>query len=1055
MKLRFALAFIAALAFAQQRPEWDDVSVITVNTEAPHATFRAYPTPAQAAAGASPWYESLNGNWKFNCSAKPADRPVDFYRTGFDDGAWKRIPVPSSQEMNGCGVPIYTNIIYPFKQGPEGEPLVPKDDNPVGSYRTTFTAPAGWENRRTFLHFAGVDSAFYVWVNGQKVGYNEDSRTPAEFDISKYLKAGENQLSVEVYRYSDGSYLEDQDMWRMAGIYREVTLVSRPKSYIRDFEVKTDLDAAYRDGRVRVSVDLVWDGAAGVLTAELLDSSGRVVGAVQRKDAGAAAVFEFTVPNARKWSAETPDLYTLRLALLAKSGTPIEVIPAKIGIRKVEIKDAKILINGRPVIFKGVNRHEHSPDTAKNVTRELMEKDVQIMKQFNVNAVRTSHYPNHPDFYELCDQYGLYVIDEANIEAHGYGNDRRNRLTNDPAWQPAYLDRIKRMVERDKNHPSVVIWSFGNESGEGLNAAAAYQWVKKRDASRPFHNEGSTSNGGSSADLNSFMYPPPARTIALAAKRPDMPLLLCEYTHAMGNSNGGLKEYWDIFYSGTNARGAFVWDWVDQGIRQPLPDDAKKTGRQVPPSVNAYYKPMKPAPADTFLAYGGWWEDPKGIRNDNNFCQNGLVGAERNPHPGLYAIKYVYRYVHAKPVDLAKGIVRVKNWYDFVKASEAVEGRWQVMADGKELAAGKLPHLDIAPGEEKDFIIPMPAIRPQPGVEYWLNLSFVTNRAQRWAPAGHELAWEQWKLPFSAPAVKRAANGTVQLSEAGDTVTVKGAGFSVVFDKKAGTFRDYTYRGTKLIERGPAPDFWRAPTDNDRGAWKSVGSSAKTNPERDITVWRNAGWKVEKCTVSGENAVASVACTGGLATGGTYSVTYTVAGNGEITVAPSYTPGAKKLAMMPRFGTELVLAPGLEQMSWYGRGPVETYVDRQFERIGVYSSTVDAEWVEYSKPQENGNKTDVRWVTFAGANSVGLKATGEQPLSVSAAHYPKQAIEASDYSFKLERKPEIYVNLDYKQMGVGGIDSWSPAAYPMAPYRIAPDKPYTYTYTLAPVPAAK
>jgi beta-galactosidase len=399
--------------------------------------------------------------------------------------------------------------------------------------------------------------------------------------------------------------------------------------------------------------------------------------------------------------------------------------------------------------------------------------------------------------------------------------------------------------------------------------------------------------------------------------------------------------------------------------------------------------------------------------------------------------------------------VRVKNWYDFLNASQAVEGRWQVMADGKQLAAGKLPLLDIAPGQERDFTTPMPTIQPQPKIEYWLNLSFVTNRAQRWAPAGHELAWEQWRLPFSAPAVKRAATGTVEVSDAGDKATVKGTGFSVVFDKKAGTFRDYVYRGTKLIQRGPAPDFWRAPTDNDRGAWKSVGNSAKSNPERDITVWREAAWKVENCSVTSEKSSARMSCTGALTTGGTYSITYAVAGNGEITVSPSYTAGAKKLAMMPRFGTELVLAPGLEKMSWYGRGPVETYVDRQFERVGVYSSTVDAEWVEYSKPQENGNKTDVRWVTFAGANGIGLKATGEQPLSVGAAHYPKRAIEASGYSFKLERKPEIYVNLDHKQMGVGGIDSWSAAAYPMEPYRIAPDKPYTYSYTLAPVGTAK
>ncbi len=1043
-------------AAAQQRPEWDDISVLTSGAEPPHATFSAYPDAAIATVDRrdrSPWHRLLNGNWKFHCSPNPGARPADFYRTDFNDAQWKTIPVPSSQEMHGCGIPIYTNIIYPFPRGPKGEPLVPRENNTVGSYRTTFTVPRARAQLQTFLHFAGVDSAFYVWVNGQKVGYNEDSRTPAEFNITKYVKPGLNQLAVEVYRFSDGSYLEDQDFWRMSGIYRDVWLVSRNQSYIRDFEIRTGLDAAYRDGAVQVSADLVWaERAPGSVTLEVFDPSGMAVGAPQIKPAGRAVQFDMSIPNARKWSAETPDLY--RLVLTLKRGPEtVEVIPAKFGIRTVEIKDAKILINGRPVLFKGVNRHEHSPDTAKYIARDLMERDVVMMKRFNVNAVRTSHYPNDPYFYELCDRYGLYVIDEANIETHGYGNDRRNRLSNDPAWSPAYLDRVRRMVERDKNHPSIVIWSMGNESGDGPNVAATYQWTKKRDPSRLFHYEGSTSNGGSNSDINSFMYPSPERTAALAAKRPNMPLLLCEYTHAMGNSNGGLKEYWDIFYSGTNARGAFVWDWVDQGIRQPIPADAKQRDIQAPPVLNPVYRPMKPPAPDTFLAYGGWWEDKAGIRNDNNFCQNGLIGAERNAHPGLYAIKYVYRYLHAKPVDLAKGVIRIRNWYDFLRASDVAEAHWQVMAGGKQLASGKLPPLDIAPGEEKEFRVPVPAIKPEPGVEYWLNLSFVLSRDQSWATAGHEVGWEQWKLPYSVPGANITSVAPLEVTEAGNAVSIKGADFSVAFDKTAGTFRNYTYKGAKLIERGPLPDFWRAPTDNDRGAWKSLGKAAE-NPERNIFLWRDAGgtnWRVSKCEVQRrDHGSAGIRCEGTLPVGAAYSLAYTVSGNGDITVEASYKPGPKALAMMPRFGTELVLAPGLEKLQWYGRGPAETHVDRNFERVGVYSSSVDAEWVEYSRPQENGNKVDVRWIAFANETGLGLRASGMPLLSAGAAHYQKRSIEDADYRFKLERRPEIYVNLDLKQMGAGGIDSWSYNAYPMQPYRIPSGEPYTYSYKLSP-----
>ena len=575
------LSFVLPV-FTQDRPEWDNVSVYKVNVERPRATMMIYPSAALAREGnraRSPWFQSLNGSWKFHCSDRPADRPVNFYRAAFDDTKWRTIPVPSNYQLHGCDIPIYTNIVYPFPVDTDGPPVVPKDRNSVGSYRTVFTLPETWAGRRTFLHFDGVDSAFYLWVNGEKVGYNEDSRTDAEFDITKYAKPGRNLVAVEVYRFSDGAYLEDQDMFRLSGIYRDVYLWSAASQHIRDFEVMTDLDAAYRDATLRVKTSLINYGgklAPGSVTMELADAAGKPVfppqtQKIQPAGAEGEVSFSVNVSNPRKWSAETPYLYRMLLTLNDAAGAPVEVIPAAVGFREVEIRNSRLWVNGQVILLKGVNRHEHSPDTGHYVSRDLMIKDIEIMKQFNVNAVRTSHYPNDPLWYELCDRYGLYLIDEGNIECHGYGNDAKNRLSNDPEWGPLYLDRMERVVERDKNHPSVIIWSLGNESGDGPNVAAVFKWIRQRDPSRPFHYEGSSRSEGPNSEFYSWMYPTPERSLQLAKKRPDQPLLLVEYTHAMGNSNGALKEYWDILYSGINAVGAFVWDWVDQGIRQPVP----------------------------------------------------------------------------------------------------------------------------------------------------------------------------------------------------------------------------------------------------------------------------------------------------------------------------------------------------------------------------------------------------------------------------------------------------------------------------------------------------
>jgi beta-galactosidase len=1053
MRIAILSLAISAAAFGQTRPEWDNPAIVHTGTEKPHATMMAYPSSELARTGdraQSPWFQLLNGTWRFHGSLRPSDRPVDFYRTDFNDAAWGPMPVPASWQMHGFDIPIYTNIIYPFPQDPRKAPSPPYDFNPVGSYRRQFTVPPAWKGREVYLHFDGVDSCFYAWVNGHKLGYSEDSRTPAEFNLTPYLKPGSNLLAVEVYRFGDGAYLEDQDMWRMSGIFRDVYLWSTPQQHLRDFQVNTNLDDRYRDATLAVKGILsnASEKATRVtVTAALFDAAGAPYGkpaasTVEIEGKG-ETVAELAIPSSapRLWSAEDPYLYRLLLTVKDAAGRVLEVIPQDVGFRRVEIRGGRFLINGRAILVKGVNRHEHSEETAKFVPVESMIKDIRLMKQFNINAVRTSHYPNSPVWYELCDRYGLYVLDEANIECHHYGNDVRNRLTNDPEWQTAYLDRVERMVERDKNHPSVVIWSMGNESGDGVNAAAAYQWTKQRDPSRPFHYEGTTSHGGSNADINSFMYPTPESVKRRAAERPEMPLILCEYEHAMGNSSGGLKEYWDIFYSGTNAQGAFVWDWVDQGIREPVPGEYRANSAK-----------------STFFAYGGWWEDKTGIRNDNDFNNNGLVSADRIPHPGLYALKYVYRNLHASAVDLAAGKIKVKNWFDFINPKDLAQGAWEVKAEGRTIASGKLPALDIAPREEKEYTIGLPQAERVPGVEYWLNISFTLKSETRWGPLGHEIAWDQFALPGADERRERKlSREQLTVKDGEGEATVTGKTFSMRFDKQAGLMTSYKYQGVTLLERGPAPDFWRAPTNNDRGAWKVFRERAASNKAQNIELWRDAGprWVVKDVRVETvDDSTARVVVQADLpVVGAHYAIRYTIRGDGAVEVECRYTPGAEKLSMMPRFGTELVVASGFENLTWYGRGPKETMIDRAFERIGVYKSTVDAEWVEYMRPQENGNKVDVRWVKLTNAAGIGIEATGVAPLNVTARHYTKTDMERAGYTFQMKHHPETYLNLDDREMGAGGIDSWSPNAYPMAPYRIASGEEKTFRYTLRPVPA--
>ena len=1042
--------------------EWQDPGVVGVNKEPAHATFTVYADEATARADLrdqSPFYQSMNGQWKFHWVPKPADRPVDFYRASFDDSAWKTIRVPSNWQFEGYDVPIYVNIQYPW--GKPDPPNIPADNNPVGSYRRRFTVPSSWAGRDVYLTFDGVESAFYLWVNGERVGYSEDSRTPAEFNITKYLKDGENLLAVEVYRWCDGSYLEDQDFFRLSGIFRDVTLWSAGPFHIRDLEVRPAFDAEYKDARLRISAQ-VRNGTAEAKTvglrAALLDARGvevaRATGTVQGVRAGQTASVEViqAVGGPKKWSAESPYLYTLLVSLVDDRGQAVEVIPQRVGFRTVEMKGGQLLVNGRAILIKGTNRHEHDPDTGHDVTVEQMLRDVTLMKRYNLNAVRTSHYPNATAWYDLCDRYGLYVIDEANIESHGMGYEPARTLGNNPAWKAAHMDRTVRMVERDKNHPSVIIWSLGNEAGDGVNFEATSAWVHQRDPSRPVQYEGAGLKPHT--DIYVPMYSRPKDIAAYASKPQTRPLILCEYAHAMGNSTGNFREYWDLFYSQPQLQGGLIWDWVDQGIRTRIPaagtrQDHPERRLLTGPEFQLGFRRVDKS--GTYLAFGGDF-GPINVPSDFNFCMNGLVNADRTPHPGLLVVKKNYQYVHATPVDLATGQVEITNWHDFTNLDAVLAGRWTVEADGRSVATGVLPALGLGPREKKTVTLPLPAIASKPGVEYWLDLSFRLKQNTAWGGRmGDEMAYEQFKLPIAAvpaPAAPAAAGagsaaspGALTLTDSADAITVESRSFKVVFDRRAGTMSSLSYRGTELVKRGLLPDFWRAWTDNDRGA----------RLQTKLEVWRQASgpWQVTavEATQTGPG-VARVDVKASIpAISSDYSVSYTIYGTGDIVVDASFTPGKSDLPMLPRFGMQMILPAGFELVSWFGPGPEETYSDRSEARVGTYRGTVDEQWTDYSKPQENGNKTDVRWMAITNRQGVGLLAVGLPLLSAAARHYSHEDMWNAKHTYEMTKRPEAYVNLDFKQMGVGGDDSWGALAH--EPYQL-PAKAYSYRFRLRP-----
>lgn len=1013
--------------------DWENPAVVGRNKEPAHCTYIPYSdiqTALKNEPSRSPFYKSLNGLWKFNWVKKPADRPVDFYKVDYDVSQWHDISVPGNWELQGFGVPIYTDTEYPFPSDP---PRIPHDDNPVGSYKRTFTIPDSWFDNQVFLHLGSVKSAMYVWINGNEVGYSQGSKTPAEFNITRYLRQGDNSLASEVYRFSDGAYLEGQDYWKISGIERDVYLFSTPNVRIQDFFVLPDLDERYRDATLKVSVhiknhlDKIIDNYH--LHMDLLDENNRsILGSPIEKELKineqdeVIVSFDPSIKNPKKWTAETPNLYTLVLSLLDESEETTEVVTSKVGFRKIKIKDGQLLINGIPIYIKGVNRHEHDPVTGRYVTEESMIKDIRLMKQFNINAVRTSHYPNTPRWYELCDKYGLYIVDEANIESHGadpYNPEKT--LTNKPEWKEAFLDRTIRMVERDKNHPCVIIWSLGNENGFGQNFVTTYKWIKERDPSRFVQSEDARLRPYT--DIYCPMYKRIPHIKKYAEGDDGRPLILCEYAHAMGNSVGNLQDYWDVIYAYRKLQGGFIWDWVDQGL---LAKDKDGT---------------------SFWAYGGDFGPPD-TPSDGNFCINGLVFPDRKIHPHIWEVKKVYQYIKAEPVNITEGKLRILNLYDFTNLDK-FEMRWKLKADGETISEGKMPKLDIPPHGEKKIRVPMPKIQPKPGVEYLLNLSWMTSHETELIPRGHEVAWEQFELPIYAEPEKINTDElpNLKLIDNRQRCLIEGENFKLTFDKTIGTISSFTYREKELIKEGPIPNFWRAPNDNDFGngmperckVWHLAGTERAIN---EVSVKKINPRQIQIDVVSKLKAAHSQ-----------YSSRFTILGSGDVIIENTFTPSSEDLSELPRFGMQMQLPVEFDNMEWYGRGPHESYWDRKTSAIvGIYRGIVKDQFHPYIRPQESGNKTDVRWVALTDNTRIGLLAVGMPLLSISANHYLMDDFENGPkkeqrHAKDLKKRDLVTLNLDDKQMGVGGDNSWG--ARPLDKYMLYP-KEYSYKLRLRP-----
>jgi beta-galactosidase len=1011
--ISYLLPLLGLTLHAQTFTEWHDQNVNAVNRMAMHTSFFPYRDAAEARRGViaeSSNFITLHGTWKFNWVKDADQRPTDFYRVGFDDKAWGAMPLPGIWELNGYGDPVYVNVIYPwnndFKSNP---PEVPMVNNHVGSYRREVTIPASWRGREVIIHFGSVTSNLYLWVNGHYVGYSEDSKLEAEFDITKYVKPGRNLIAFQSFRWCDGTYFEDQDFWRLSGVARDSYLYSRDKSaHVTDLRVTPDLTKNYSEGSLTVTVTAEGDPTVDL---SLRDATGAEVASSHLRGSATATL---TLADPKKWSAETPYLYTL-YATVSRGGKVVEVIPQRVGFRKVEIKDAQLLVNGAPILIKGVDRHEIDPDGGYVVSRERMIQDITRMKEFNINAVRTSHYPDDNVWYDLCDEYGIYVVSEADVETHGMGYGAES-LAKRPEFELPHLERNRRHVERNFNHPSIIIWSMGNEAGNGVNFDKAYEWIKHEDPSRPVQYE--RAEMGETTDIFCPMYMAHKDCEAYCLNNPTKPLIQCEYAHAMGNSGGAFKEYWDLIRKYPNYQGGFIWDFVDQGLR-----GTGKNGAMI-------------------YTYGGDYNatDP----SDQNFCDNGLMSPDRVPNPHAYEVGYFYQNVWAELKDAPSGTVAVRN-ENFFRDLSDLSMEWTLLADGAEVERGAVENLDVAPQATATYHIPYD-LTPYEDKELLLNISFRRKSAEGLLPAGYVVARAQLALSENPHTALVAAAAEMVFDDTpapgiddSDSARLKvtGKDFIMEFDRANGYLCRYDVAGRRMLKEGGSltPNFWRAGTDNDFGGAINRRYAAWRDP---ITKLRSFTYKMEDsmAVVCAEYAMEGV--------NATLMMTYSIMGDGAILVNESMTttPGAE-VSDMYRFGVQLQLPREMEYSRYYGRGPVENYADRKSGAfLGIYEQTADDQAYPYIRPQETGTKSDMRWWAQCYSDGAGLRFIAEEPFYASALHYSIESLDEGDAKHQghfQEVAPVDYTNLllDGAHTGVGGVDSWSSWNAPALPqYRV-------------------